>query len=105
MIVPREIRQGGPSELEILWADGHQSRYFVPDLRRACRCAHCVDEWSGRPNLDPESISDDVRPTRLEPVGRYAIQIDWTDGHSSGIYTYEHLRQLCGCASCKQPRV
>ncbi len=104
MIAPRAIEQAGPSQLKIVWVDGHESVYFVPDLRRACRCAVCIDEWTGQPNLDPASVSDEVKPTRLEPVGRYAIQIEWSDGHSTGIYTWEHLRDICPCPECKFSR-
>jgi DUF971 family protein len=95
------VRQAGPGELEVVWADGHVSRFEVVFLRRACRCAHCVDEWSGQQILKPESVSADVRPRRIEPVGRYAIHIDWSDGHSSGIYSFDYLRQLCPCEPCR----
>jgi DUF971 family protein len=63
-------------------------------LRRSCPCAGCIDEWTGEPRLDPASISADVRPQELRPVGRYAIQITWSDGHSSGLYTFDLLRKL-----------
>jgi DUF971 family protein len=33
-------------------------------------------------------------------VGRYAIRFHWSDGHSTGIYTFEHLRELCPCPIC-----
>jgi len=36
----------------------------------------------------------------VEPVGNYAIRINWSDGHNSGIYSYEHFRQICPCAEC-----
>lgn len=104
MIAPREIQQAGPSQLKIVWSDAHESVYYVPDLRRACRCAECIDEWTGKPTLDPASVSNDVKPTRINPVGRYAIQFEWTDGHSTGIYTYEMLRELCPCPECKFTR-
>ena len=63
-------------------------------LRMACACAECVDEWSGQPRLDPTSVSADVRPVRIQPVGRYAIQIEWSDGHASGVYPFRRLREL-----------
>ena len=91
---PTSIRQAGPAELEILWKDGHRSLYPVAYLRRACRCAACIDEWSGEQILDPDSIAEDVRPVSIEPVGNYAIHIRWSDGHSSGIYSFEYLRKL-----------
>jgi ATP-binding protein involved in chromosome partitioning len=98
--VPTEIGQDGARVLAIRWADGHESRYDVRRLRLACGCAECVDEWSGGVRLDPESVPADVRPLRIQPVGRYAIQIEWSDGHSTGIYPFRRLRELCECAAC-----
>jgi ATP-binding protein involved in chromosome partitioning len=91
---PVGIAQDGPRALRIEWRDGHVSRYAVRDLRLACRCARCVDEHTGRPLLVAEGVPEDVRPVRVSPVGRYAIQITWTDGHDSGIYSFEYLRDL-----------
>jgi ATP-binding protein involved in chromosome partitioning len=93
-ITPVEIRQSGERELAIRWADGKEFIYDVRDLRLACACARCVDEWSGEQQLDPGSVPADVRPLRIERVGRYAIQIEWSDGHASGIYPFQRLRQL-----------
>ena len=93
-ITPTEIRQDGPRTLAVRWADGHESRLDVRALRLACGCASCVDEWTGAGRLDPDSVPDDVAPRKIEPVGRYAIQIEWSDGHSSGIYPYRRLREL-----------
>jgi DUF971 family protein len=93
-IRPTRIEQASPSELGITWSDGRESRYAVRGLRLACGCAHCVDEWSGEPRLDVASVPEDVHPLKIQPVGRYAIQIDWSDGHSTGIYTFRQLRAL-----------
>jgi ATP-binding protein involved in chromosome partitioning len=91
---PEGIRQRGPRELAITWRDGLESVYSVRELRLACGCAACVDEWSGEGRLDPDSVPADVRPLRIESVGRYAIQVTWSDGHATGIYTFERLREL-----------
>jgi ATP-binding protein involved in chromosome partitioning len=91
---PRQIRQTGPRSLSIVWADGHESRYEVHDLRLACACAQCVNEWTGERLLDPSTVPADVHPLEIEGVGRYAIQIEWSDGHSWGIYTFERLRAM-----------
>ena len=98
---PRELKQAGPTELQITWSDGHLSLYPVAYLRRRCRCASCVDEMSGTPILDPAKVSERIRPIEINPVGRYALNIIWNDGHSSGIYTYEHLRAICPCDKCR----
>jgi len=91
---PTGIRQAGPRHLAIDWADGTRSEYDVRELRLACGCAHCVDEWTGRDRLDPAAVPEDVHPVQIRPVGRYAIQIDWSDGHQSGIYPFRRLREL-----------
>jgi len=100
---PTAIRQAGPRGLEIVWQDGSQCVLDVVLLRRACRCALCIDEWSGAQILDPEKVPETVRPQRIDPVGRYAISIRWSDGHSSGIYTFEHLKALAGGEPAQRP--
>ena len=92
--IPTGIRQAGPRELAIEWQDGHRSVYPVRALRLACACARCIDEWTGEDRRDPADVPEDVHPLRIEPVGRYAIQITWSDGHSSGIYPFRRLRAL-----------
>ena len=101
--VPTSIGQQGPRNLAITWADGHQSVYDVRALRLACACAECIDEWTGEERLDDASVPQDVAPVKIQSVGRYAIQIDWSDGHTTGIYPFRRLRELCRCASCVQP--
>ena len=91
---PARIAQRDARTLAITWADGVESRYDVRALRLACACAQCVDEWSGEGRLDASAVPDDVRPLRIESVGRYAIQITWSDGHASGIYPFRRLREL-----------
>jgi ATP-binding protein involved in chromosome partitioning len=92
--VPAAIEQAGPDSLRIRWTDGVESLYPVRELRLACRCAHCVEEMTGRPLLDASRVAPDVRPLRIQSVGRYALQFAWNDGHDTGIYTFEYLRQL-----------
>ena len=97
----------GPSEderrLVIEWRDGHRSEYEPRRLRLACPCAGCIDEFTGRPLLDPRSVRFDVFPTAVRWVGRYALSFDWSDDHSTGIYTFELLRELCACDECQAP--
>jgi len=96
--IPTKIQQHDPETLAITWADGDESLYNVRELRLACGCAECVDEWTGTSRLDSANVPQDVRPRSIEPVGRYAIQIRWTDGHESGIYSFERLRELSASA-------
>lgn len=91
---PTRIAQHDPRTLRIDWADGTRSLYDVRALRLACACAECVDEWSGEARLAAASVPEDVAPTGIHSVGRYAIQIEWSDGHSTGIYPFARLRGL-----------
>jgi ATP-binding protein involved in chromosome partitioning len=86
------FRRRDPRTLSVLWEDGRRNDFDVRDLRLACRCAQCVEEMSGRPLLDPKSVRPDVTPRTITSVGNYAIQVNWSDGHSTGIYSFESLR-------------
>jgi DUF971 family protein len=84
-------------ELGIVWEDGHESYYPGHYLRCACPCAQCVDEMSGKKVLKDDSVPEDVRPLEVRPVGHYAVTIRWSDGHDTGIYSFERLRRICPC--------
>jgi len=81
-------------ELAIKWSDGHDARLALRLLRERCPCAGCVDEWSGKRTVDVAAIPTDIRPLEMTPVGRYAVQISWSDGHSTGIYSWDLLLKL-----------
>ncbi|MEN9722727.1 MAG: hypothetical protein RJB38_713 [Pseudomonadota bacterium] len=80
--------------LSLEWSNGirHEIPYF--ELRFECPCASCVDEKTGKRILRREDISADVRIVAAHPVGRYALQFQWSDLHSTGIYAYERLYEL-----------
>jgi len=80
--------------LRVLWSTGVETELPYLLLRRACPCASCVEELTGRPLLDPAGVPDDIFPTDIRPVGLYAVQFAWSDGHTTGIYTYDLLRNL-----------
>ena len=61
-------------------------------LRRRCHCALCIDEHTGEALLDPDSVSEDIVPVSIEPMGNYAVSITWSDQHNS-IFPYELLLQ------------
>ena len=94
-IEPREISQEGNSQLRITWADGRVCGYRAAALRRACPCAQCVDEWTGERTLKPQAIAEDIEIGDLNIVGRYALNFRWSDGHETGIYSFQYLRGLC----------
>ena len=99
--LPSKVHQIDPKTLGIDWNDGHQSRFSVRSLRLHCPCANCIDEWTGEKRLDPASVPETIKPLNLKSVGRYAIQFQWNDGHDTGLYTYQLLRKICECDSCK----
>ena len=88
------FRQRDPRTLSVLWEDGHRDDFDVRDLRLACQCALCIEEMSRRKLLDPKTVRSDVSPRSILSIGNYAIGVDWSDGHNSGIYSFEHLRSL-----------
>ena len=83
-----------PGVLFLTWSDGHSSRLSLRLLREKCPCAGCVEEWTGRRMVNPATIPADIRPLELTPVGRYALQIGWSDGHGTGIYSWDLLRKI-----------
>jgi ATP-binding protein involved in chromosome partitioning len=79
--------------LLIEWSEGAAPVFYpARQLRLACPCAACVEEMSGRPLLDPATVPPDVRPVSLALVGTYGLRVVWSDGHGTGIYTFERLR-------------
>jgi len=97
--------------LEIDWQDGHRSTWSFAWLRDACPCATCVDERNahgrkaGQPKPKPTALlpmyTPPVKPASTHGVGRYALQINWDDGHSAGIYSWDYLRRHCLCPECQ----
>ncbi len=93
---PEAIDVTEAGEIRILWPGGAEVTIPAVRLRDACPCAGCVEEGTGRKLLDPATIPADIRPLGVEPVGNYAIRIRWSDGHDSGIYSWETLRDAAG---------
>jgi ATP-binding protein involved in chromosome partitioning len=91
---PIGLLRRDPRTLSILWEDGRRDDFDVRDLRLACHCALCIEEMSGRKLLDPKTIRSDVSPQEIVSIGNYAIKFNWSDGHNSGIYSFNGLRAL-----------
>lgn len=104
MPMPDEIVGLLRSTITFKWPDGHQTRYQARDLRLACRCAMCIEETSGRALLEPATVPAQVQAKRMELVGQYAVLIEWSDGHTTGIYNFRDLRANCPCEACAQAR-
>ncbi len=103
--VPNKIKLAGENNtLTVQWSDGHVSAFPYKYLRDRCPCAGCTGAHgpvTTAPPALPMFGSKPLKPERAELVGRYALQIFWNDGHSSGIYSFEYLREHCPCAECK----
>jgi len=97
---PVKLARIATTGLVIEWSDGQQREYSVRGLRDACPCASCREKHSqpAEPaSLLPVLSLSEARPlaiTKMEPVGNYAYSIEFSDGHNTGIYTLDLLRQL-----------
>src|SRR4051812_20915598 len=99
---PKSIKREGNS-LHILWSDEHRSVLEIGYLRRKCPCVMCKNAASRTPDGGiqlPSFASKPVEILKTETVGNYAIHFSFSDGHGTGIYSYEHLRKICPCPEC-----
>jgi ATP-binding protein involved in chromosome partitioning len=104
MPTPTEIVGLLRSTITIHWDDDHTTVYPARELRLRCRCAMCIEEMTGQPLLDPKTVAENVRARGIRVVGNYAISIDWSDGHTTGIYNFRDLRANCPCDDCAKAR-
>jgi DUF971 family protein len=108
--------------VDVTWADGHASHYDFAYLREQCPCAMCNDERAKkeeRRNNDERLKKENphgaspllsspalpmfkpkLKASAAHAVGNYALQIDFNDGHSTGIYSFDYLRTICPCENC-----
>jgi len=95
--------------VDITWADGHESHFDFPYLRDNCPCATCNDERAKKeafagstpaPSAVLPMFKPKPRAQSATQVGNYAIQINFNDGHSTGIFSYDYLRSMCPCTDC-----
>lgn len=94
MIEPRQIIEESDSELSIEWSDETETKYTASELRRRCPCAGCINEWTGEKILKDESVSEDLSFASISIVGRYALNFHFSDGHETGIYSFQYLKNL-----------
>jgi DUF971 family protein len=93
-VIPTDVAIAPDGAVLVRWDDGKDSQFGPAWLRARCPCAGCVDEWSGNRTFGDGHVKPDVRAQNLQPVGRYAVQIQWTDGHDSGIYSWDYLLKM-----------
>ena len=98
---PIELKKTAPTEMTVWWQDGHVSLFNIKYLRCECCCAHCVSEVTGQRILDPDTVPADVSIKGAQHVGNYGVQFYFSDQHSTGIYTWQRLRELCPCETCR----
>jgi len=110
-----KIHVSNGAGVDIGWADGHASHFDFVYLREHCPCATCNDEREKKESMaesSPGFASSPALPMfkpkpkaqSAQAVGQYAIQISFSDGHSTGIYSYDLLRSICPCAECAANR-
>lgn len=104
-----QVHVSSGAGVDITWSDGHSSHYDFAYLREECPCATCNDErirksafaGAGPPSATAlPMFKPKPRAKAATKVGNYAIQITFSDGHATGIYSYDHLRSICPCADC-----
>ena len=94
---PLEVRhERGARRLVVTWDDGHVSVFGLDYLRSWCPCAVCQGHQPVARYLDLH----DQQLAQVEGVGNYALSLTWQDGHSTGIYSFRLLRELCPCDAC-----
>jgi DUF971 family protein len=109
-VQPLDMRWTAQGEAQISWPDGHLSTYAPPLLRKICPCADCKGTHGPAKAfniLGARSRQEAEQKTRIlgiQPIGSYAIAIEWGDGHRQGIYSYAYLRHECPCPPCEARR-
>ena len=118
---PLRLNLKKDEKLEVDWRDGHRCAYPITYLRSMCPCASCralreghesghppaiqaVPPGGASPPAPPKKMSLNILPgnyaqpltaVSAELVGNYALRIDWSDQHGSGIYSFQYLREIC----------
>jgi DUF971 family protein len=107
-VILTQFKKLDSSRMSLVWDDGHTGPVSLTLLRDSCPCAGCKGETVLFQEYVPPP-ADTTTPGRYKlvnasPVGSYALQLTWGDGHEQGIYTWEHLRSLCECDACSDKR-
>jgi len=97
-MAPTRIARDGTHALSITWPDGRTDTLPLQLLRDECPCAGCKGETilgkTYMPTVPIPIVQNSYVLAGIDPVGSYAIQIRWADGHATGIYAWEYLRML-----------
>ncbi len=110
---PEHIAISKSRGIKIDWKDGHRSEYTLAYLRDECPCATCTGAHGTEPQKSNYAATEAqpanpfqmfkpaLRMESVEEVGSYAVRIRWSDGHNTGIYSWDHLRRICPCQQCR----
>lgn len=100
-VYPTELARLDPAQLQITWSDGQRRTYTFTELRQKCPCATCRDERQAAAEAPQAMLpvvdlaaAQPLRVDKMVPVGNYAYGLTFSDGHDTGIYTFELLREL-----------
>lgn len=105
---PVEVHRKGSEGLLVVWTNGEKTEISSTKLRQHCPCATCKEKQgdtshakplSGKKsllNIIEHTLSEELNLTKVRPIGNYALGLEWADGHSTGIYTYDLLWHLAG---------
>ncbi len=104
MVEPKEVLLTEQGDLRITWPEGRMSQLNGYSLRVRCACAACVDENTGVRRLDPAKIDAATQVSKAQPVGRYALSLTFSDGHSTGIFPFKKLRELTNLTAPEQAK-
>ncbi len=100
---PTNLKIIEPNEIQIDWSDGQIRRCRFGELRDSCPCATCREKRQGAAEKPANSLQLNVlsaaetqplRVVAMKPVGNYAYTVVFSDGHDSGIFPFELLREL-----------
>jgi DUF971 family protein len=110
--IPKDVkvRVSTNEGVDIAWADGHRSHFDFAYLREECPCAMCDDERRKKQDFTAHAqtavtaalpmFKPRATARAAKAVGNYALSVDFSDGHSTGIYSYDYLRSICPCEEC-----
>jgi DUF971 family protein len=94
MIEPVQIIEDSTKHLTINWSDDAVTEYDASDLRRSCPCAACINEWTGEKILKDTDVDENIEFSTISIVGRYALNFHFSDGHDTGIFSFNYLRKI-----------
>lgn len=86
--------QADERTLALSWNDGTKTQVLARTLRQYCPCAECVEEWSGKRTYEVDSIPAEMKIVEVQAVGNYALTFTFSDLHRTGIFKWDHLKNL-----------